>query len=335
MASDNAAVHVDDLAHLPSEHIRLLVKVARLYHERSVRQPEIAARLHMSQPRVSRLLKEAAELGIVRTTVVAPGGVYADLEEQLESQFGLSEVVVADTGDLSDETEVIRALGSAAASYLETTLTGGERIGVSSWSSTLLATVDAMRPRSTSVASQVVQVLGGVGNVTAQSQATRITGRLAQLTRAEALYLPAPGLLASPSVRQGLVTDPNIAAVLEAWEHLTMALVGIGSLEPSTLLRQSGNAVAAEEQEKLRAAGAVGDVCLRFFDASGKHVGANLDKRVLGISAKTLRAVPRRVGVAGGARKYGAIKAALAGGWLTVLITDLQVAQRLARDVQR
>src|ERR1700712_3902261 len=127
VAPDNVAMHVDDLAHLPSEHIRLLVKVARLYHEREVRQPEIATRLHMSQPRVSRLLKEASELGIVRTTVMAPAGVHADLEEQLEAHFGLSEVVVADTGDLSDETGITRALGSAAASYLETTLTGGER----------------------------------------------------------------------------------------------------------------------------------------------------------------------------------------------------------------
>ena len=328
VVSDNPVAHLDDLGHLPAEQIRLLVKVARLYHERGVRQPEIAERLHMSQPRVSRLLKVAADVGIVRTTVIAPRGVYAELEEQLEQRYGLAEVVIADTGDLSDEVEVIRALGSAAASYLEVTLTGGERIGVSSWSSSLLATVDAMRPRATSVASQVVQVLGGVGTVTAQSQATRITGRLAQLTRAEAIYLPAPGLLASASVRQGLITDPNISAVLEAWQHLTMALVGIGSLEPSKLLQQSGNAVAIEEQEKLRSAGAVGDICLRFFDATGRPVGGNLDNRVLGITAKTLRSVPRRVGVAGGARKFGAIRAALAGGWLSVF--DHRFADRPA-----
>jgi DNA-binding transcriptional regulator LsrR (DeoR family) len=40
--------------------------------------------------------------------------------------------------------------------------------------------------------------------------------------------------------------------------------------------------------------------------------------------------VPRRVGVAGGARKFRAIRAAVRGGWVSVLITDLQVARRLA-----
>ncbi|XVU29674.1 sugar-binding transcriptional regulator [Actinoplanes sp. CA-054009] len=317
------------LDEIATDQIRLLTKVARMYHERGMRQPQIAQQLHISQPRVSRLLKRAVELGIVRTTVIAPRGVYAELEEQIEQAYGLTEVIVADTDDQDGEPEIMRALGAAAAVYLETTLMGGERIGVSSWSSTILATVEAMHPRPTKVADQVVQMLGGVGNVTAQTQATRITGRLAALTGAQAVYLQAPGLLASADMRQMFVTDPNIAPVLKACDDLTMALVGIGSIEPSPLLRESGNAVAESELPALRTAGAVGDVCIRFFDSTGEHLDSDLDDRVLGIGADTLRAVPRRVAVAGGARKTTAIKAALRGGWVNVLITDLQVARSL------
>jgi DNA-binding transcriptional regulator LsrR (DeoR family) len=312
-----------------AEHIRLLTKVARMYHERGVRQPQIAQQLHISQPRVSRLLKRAVELGIVRTTVIAPRGVYAQLEERIEQAYGLIEVIVADTDDDAGEPDVLRALGAAAGAYLETTLMGGERIGVSSWSSTLLATVEALQPRPTRVADQVVQMLGGVGNVTAQSHATRIVGRLAAATGAQAVYLPAPGLLASGDMRQMFVTDPNIEPVLRACDDLTMALVGIGSIEPSPLLRKSGNAFAESELPVLRQAGAVGDVCIRFFDEAGRHIESAVDERVLGISADTLRAVPRRVGVAGGTRKRTAIKAALRGGWVNVLITDLGVARSL------
>ncbi|MFF5078400.1 sugar-binding transcriptional regulator [Actinoplanes sp. NPDC000266] len=317
------------LDEIATDQIRLLTKVARMYHERGMRQPQIAQQLHISQPRVSRLLKRAVELGIVRTTVIAPRGVYAELEEQIEQAYGLTEVIVADTDDQDGEPEIMRALGAAAAVYLETTLMGGERIGVSSWSSTILATVEAMHPRPTKVADQVVQMLGGVGNVTAQTQATRITGRLAALTGAQAVYLQAPGLLASADMRQMFVTDPNIEPVLKACDDLTMALVGIGSIEPSPLLRESGNAVAEGELPALRTAGAVGDVCIRFFDSNGEHIDSDLDDRVLGIGAGTLRAVPRRVAVAGGARKSTAIRAALRGRWVNVLITDLQVARSL------
>jgi len=61
-------------------------------------------------------------------------------------------------------------------------------------------------------------------------------------------------------------------------------------------------------------------------------VKSALDRRVLGIDTKTLRAIPRVVAVAGGARKYTAIRAALRGGWANVLVTDLETARRLAAE---
>jgi DNA-binding transcriptional regulator LsrR (DeoR family) len=323
----------DRILGVAPDRLRLMTKIARLYHEQGLRQPQIAERLHISQPRVSRLLKQAVEMGVVRTTVISPRDVHADLEDVLEAGYGLTEVVVADVEEGADELEITRAIGAAAAVYLEATLTRGERIGVSSWSSTLLAAVEAMRPNVVPPAEKVVQVLGGVGTVTAQSQATRITGRLAQVVGATGVYLPAPGLLASPDMRQMFMTDPTIAPVLTEWRRLTTALVGIGSVEPSPLLRESGNAIAASEVASLRRKKAVGDVCLRFFDKHGKHIDSELDNRVVGIDAPTLLAVPRKVALAGGARKFTAIKAALRGGWVDVLITDLQMAKQLAAEL--
>ena len=51
---------------------RMIATVAWLYHTRGLRQGAIAERLHISQSRVSRLLDQAVELGIVRTVVVLP-----------------------------------------------------------------------------------------------------------------------------------------------------------------------------------------------------------------------------------------------------------------------
>ena len=317
---------------VPAEHIRLLTKVARMYHERGMRQPQIAAHLHISQPRVSRLLKQAVAAGIVRTVVITPRGVHAELEEAVEQRYGLSEVVVADSGEGTEEAAVTPAIAAAAAVYLETTIAREDRVGISSWSGSLLATVDAMHPAPSLAAERVVQILGGVGTSAAQSLATRLTGGLARNLRAEAVYLVAPGLVATPRMRDALVQEPSIGAVFKAWEDLTVALVGVGSLEPSTLLRESGNAIAAEEEQRLRALGAIGDVCMRFFDGNGQHISSELDDRVLGIGSEMLRKVPRRVGVAGGERKWTAIRAALTGGWVNVLITDQATAADLVRD---
>jgi DNA-binding transcriptional regulator LsrR (DeoR family) len=309
------------------DQLRLLARVARMYHERGLKQPQIAAELHLSQPRVSRLLKQAVEMGIVRTVVALPAGVYTDLEDQVRDRYGLRDVVVVDAGGAAGE--VFLALGAAAAQYLDATLTGREVIGISSWSETLISAVESMRPQNGQPSEQVVQLVGGVGNPQVQVQATRLASRLAELTGAEPVFLPAPGLVSSPEVRRAIMDDSSVADVVAAWGRVTMALVGIGSLEPSPLLRSSGNAVVEADQEQLRRLGAVGDVCYRFFDDQGRLVRSELDDRVMGIPPERLRSIPRRVGIAGGERKLSAIRAALLGGWVNVLITDLSMARRL------
>ncbi len=125
------------------------------------------------------------------------------------------------------------------------------------------------------------------------------------------------------------MNDRSISSVVSLWKELTVALVGIGSLEPSRLAAQSGNAVGADEQAELRALGAVGDVCFRFFDEDGQQVRTKIDQRLIGIGYAELLKVPRRIGVAGGERKFTAIRAALRGRWINVLITDLAMAERL------
>lgn len=309
--------------------LRLITKVARMYHERGVRQVDIADTLHISQARVSRLLKRAAELGIVRTVVAVAPGVHTEIEEALEERYGLSEALVVDVE--GTDNEIIAGLGSAGATYLETTLTGGERIGISSWSQTLLAVVDRMRPFRVSGAERVVQLMGGFGNSSVQTQGNRLLTEFARLVGATAIFVPAPALVASRSVRESLLNDPAMESVAKDWANLTIAIAGIGSLPPSPLLRASGNAADLADQDRLHAAGAVGDVCQRFFDSDGKHVPSALDDRVVGIDADTLRETPRRVGIAGGESKHKAIHAAVRGKWVNVLITDTATAAALLK----
>ena len=186
-----------------------------------------------------------------------------------------------------------------------------------------------MRPRPNHACESVVQVLGGLGQPSAQARATHLVGRLVQVTGAQATYLPAPGLVATADTRTALMHEASISEALTAFPDLTVLLAGIGSLRASPLLRASGNAVGDDDEEQLRRSGAVGDVCMRFFDEAGAPVRSHLDDRILGIDAPTLLDIPRRIGVAGGARKHGAIRAALLGGWINVLVTDSATAEYL------
>ena len=46
----NPPLDADEPSIVASEDTRLMTKVARLYHEQGIRQPEIAERLNISQP---------------------------------------------------------------------------------------------------------------------------------------------------------------------------------------------------------------------------------------------------------------------------------------------
>lgn len=314
---------------MPDDRLSLVTKVAKLYHESRLRQPEISERLNLSQSRVSRLLKQAVDEGIVRTVVVSPDGLYSDIEQALTEKYGLIDATIGESM-IDDEPSLLAALGSAAAGYLESTLTEHERLGISSWSSTLLATVNSMAPPATTrLAKEVIQVIGGVGRPDVQVQATRLTDQLARVTGGVPKFFPAPGIVGSSAARDVLMDDRYLGSMTAEWANLTTLLAGIGALHPSPLLASSGNAVDASEAGVLKSAGAVGDVCLRFYDARGAAVATELDSRVLGISREALRAVPRRIGVAGGARKYAAIRGAVLGGWANILITDRATAMRL------
>ena len=309
------------------DELRLLTKVARMYHERGLRQAAIADQLNLSQATISRLLKRAEEERLVRTTVSVPLGAFPELEEKLQAIYNLKDVIVVDA--VADDDRMLRDIGAAAAFYVETTVKRGEVIGISSWSATLLAMVDAMHPLPKSVEANVVQILGGIGDPAAEAHATHLSQRLAALMHGKAIFLPAPGVAGTAETRQVYLNDPFVREAMALFESVSLALVGIGSVEPSRLLASSGNVFSPAELAQLKAQGAVGDVCLRFFDSAGLPVITPYNDRVIGVSLEQLRQVRRTVGIAGGERKLAAIRGALEGGWINVLITDRYTAEKL------
>ena len=310
--------------------LHLMAKVAHMYYGQGIRQTEITERLNIHQSTVSRLLKRAVKAGIVRITVAVPPGVHPDLEEALESKYGLIQAIVVDTG--ADEEQIIRGIGASAAFFVETTAKKNQGIGISSWSASLLSMVDAMRPSQCGIGSKVVQILGGVGNPGAQVHATQLTQRLAALIGGSPVLLPAPGVVASPRARGVLMKEPYVEEAMVFFDSLDLALVGIGALEPSKLLASSGNRFSPAELRELQGHGAVGDICLRFFNELGEPVRTPLNERVIGIDLNQLRRVPRVVGIAGGSRKTRAILGALRGRWINVLITDRDTAKALLAE---
>jgi DNA-binding transcriptional regulator LsrR (DeoR family) len=277
------------------------------------------------------MLKRAQDEEIVRTTVVAPSGTFADLEAALRSKYGISEAIVVECSEDRDGAIMAR-IGEAAAHFVEATLQPNEVIGVSSWSETILKMVENIHPMKTSKAKHVVQTLGGMGDPTVQFHANQLTTRLAKLTGAEAHLLNAPGVAQSREAKLVLLGDTYVRETMELFEKVTLSIVGIGAIEPSSMLARSGNVFSARELEAVKDAGGVGDISLRFFDAEGHPVRTALDERVIGMTLDELSKTGRVIALAGGRSKTLAIHGALKAGVIDLLVTDKFTAGRLVTD---
>ncbi len=307
---------------------RLMIKVARLYHTHGLRQTDIAKRLQISQSRVSRLLTQAEETAVVRTVVAVPDHIHAALEERIEARYGLGEVYVIDAVS-DDEAELSRDLAHTMASLLNDVALNLPTIAFTSWSKTLRLMVDALQPMRTRT-QRVVEMLGDLGPPDLQHSAARSTQRFATLTGGQPVFLRTPGVVPSAEIKQLLLSQDQYAReALEMLDSVDLALVGIGACELGPGLRSGDNFFTDEQFEQMCGRGAVGELCLHFLDADGAPVNAELEELVIGVTLEQLRSARRRWAVAGGPRKHAAIRAALAGGWVDTLVTDVGTAEFL------
>ena len=303
---------------------RLLYKIARAYYDDDLTQGEIARRLGLSRVKVCRLLARAREEGVVRISIQAPGAACANLERELERRFGLSEAVLA-PADPSQPLE--QRLGEAAAEFFARSLRGDEVVGLT-WGNTLRAFVAAL-PRLDLPRLTVVQLIGGLGSVAAGVNGSELTRLLAERCGARPRILQAPGVVASPEVKAALLADREVAETLALGSRADLIVVGVGAPQHTSAALGPGALLSRQELDALVARGAVGDIALRHYDAAGRHLESELDGRVVGVDPAALAAVPRRVAVAGGPAKVAALRAALAGGLVHVLVSDEDTATAL------
>lgn len=265
-------------------------QASSLYYLQGFNQREITDRLHLSRPKVSRLLQRARDRDIVQISVTSPEGNFVDLESEFENRFDLEEVVITSSGpsEPNDSAFLKRQIG-AAANYLQRTVQEGDILGVT-WGTTLRAMVQALQPMETENV-HVVQTLGGVGPPEAEAHAADLSRRLAQLLDGRLTALPTPGIVDSPEVRDVLVSDRHAKTALDLFPDLTTAYVGIGTLSTNPIFDEDP-AVPDCTYDDLIAAQAIGDIALRFFDAEGEPVCTALEDQLIGITRWTSFTTP-------------------------------------------
>jgi len=293
-----------------------LVDIATRFYVSGQSQIDIARSIGLDASTVSRYLKRARDEGIVRVEIQRPRALHGDLGLELAHDFGLKRAVVV-AGEPGPA--AIQAVAWAAADYVNSQLLNGMRLGLS-WGRMLSAAIHMLPPGTVSDL-DVSLLHGGVGSAGAGIQGVELARHVASLhPRSRVHYLHAPVLVDSPDIKDAMMRDGSIRAALESAASRELALVGIGTLDESAPLIRFGH-ISRQDRERLLAAGAVGDMCTRFFTPEGEPVHV-LDDRLIAIEWDELKRIPLVVAMAAGADKRDAILGALRSGCMNVLVTD-------------
>lgn len=308
----------------------LLAMVASLYYLMNQSQGEIAARLDLSSSKVSRLIKEARERGIVEIQIRMPIPRDLNLERELIERFGLKDTYVLQTGTDNTDDTLLSAIGQLAAGYIQRVLErfqGGSTIGVA-WGTGVHAAVSAL-PDNYAQNIDVVQLLGGVGALAIDSP--DLARMVAQKLGGRHYDLHAPVLVEQPMVRDYFLAEPAVREGIQRAKSVKLAITGIGTVRPEASSFLRAGLLSRADLADLQAQGAVGEMCGHFYDINGSDEGFRINQRIIGIELNDLRQIPQSVAVARGNWKAEAILGALRSKYMKVLATDDITAQAILR----
>ena len=297
----------------------LMHTAARLYYLEDATQAEIAARLGVSRPTVSRLLSEARRAGIVRIEVVAP------MEE--------------DGAELEDEL----AGGARAAPGLHLAPPAEGTLGEALAPALSDALRGARLPRRRPARLVRADDLGGRADGAAPPPRGRRSHRRSaartrrrsgtRRTRSRGSWPRASGARRRSSTPPRSPASTSTRRCSRIPRRARSSSCGRRRLRDPRrrrppLTRARGSR-ASSPRGAATSASRSGDICSRFYDARGDPVPFPGTERLIATGLERLREIPVAIALAAGAVKVPSIVTGAASGYFNQLVTDAETARAL------
>ena len=327
-------------------------EAASMYYVQGETMEVIAHHLRVSRSTVSRLLARARQEGVVRVTLVQPGGA-GSLEGRMTQAFGVRTHIVP-VREGTTEIHRLQQVASVAAAHMVDLIealaeqagnggpqaqdpagsggegsvqgrgSGGVVVGVA-WGTTM-SEVSAALPSRSVPGLTVVQLNGASDPVREGPSAGELLSRMRLSLGARTISFPVPAFFDHVATREAMWSERSVKRVLAVTRRASLAVFGVGALDalngalPSQVYE--GGHLTARDQAVLRRQNVVGDVCTVLLRSDGSWRDVTLNARATGPTPAQLSRIPRRLCVAAGTGKARALLAALRARTATDLVVD-------------
>lgn len=309
-----------------------ITRIAWMYYHDHMTQVEIGETLNLSRQKVQRMLERSKDLEIVKFKIKHPNANLLSMEKKLCQSLGLKDAVIVPTVSV-DANMLRKPFARACCDYLERFLRKDEDIMLGfGWGNTTAYLADYFHPTEVNARVTVLTLIGNLTqNVVVNPYFTAEI--IARRLGAPCYNIWAPAIAKSKERAAIFKSEPWVDQILVMAEKVDIAVISIGEVSLSSSLFEMGF-VSKEDIHRILKKGAVGDILGRYIDSQGKIIEDEIHDRVIGIPIEALKRVDQiTIGVAGGESKFEAVKAAVKGGFLDVLITDENNALRLCETV--
>ncbi|MDA9659501.1 hypothetical protein N9T69_01025 [Alphaproteobacteria bacterium] len=305
------------------DEIFLSKKSAWLYYVARLNQNEIAKKIGLSKMRVHRLIAYAEKNGFVKTFVEGGFDQTFKYENALKDKYQLKICEVIPNEDQnSDPAEM---LGAAGARFIMNQINENNISEFGIGTGSTISTIAKWLPKI----NKKIDFITLNGSLTSHNSIQTETGinQISYKTNGECYNVGMPLMLVSVEQKKVVENISFIKEIMEKAANTKVKILGVGGLFDSSQIVRS-KIFSAKSIEKLKKAGALGDVAGNFFNKNGELITIKETQKIFSVNIDSFKK-STTVLVAGGNEKTAQIRSVLKSGLFKGLITDEETSKQL------
>jgi DNA-binding transcriptional regulator LsrR (DeoR family) len=301
-------------------------QISLLYYRDNFSQKDIAEKFGLPKMTVSRILKKAKEEKVVDIDIKLPFLLNNKLASLMKTKYNLKDVFVVKINTKEEkELNISELLGQVWAFNFIFYINNNSILGVGVGKTLGYVAENLVLFKFKNI--QVVQLMGGLSNVTDENPFTLVQNISVKL-HAKGTYFTSYATVNNKELRDEILSNDFIGIkIKQLWEKCDLAIFGIGAIEKGTLL--SPELIKPDELLKIKQSGGIGDILGHCFDINGNFINTSLEERLISIPIETFKKIKQRIAIAGGEDKFQSIKGALNSGIVTTLVIDENTAKKI------